>query len=119
MSAERRRAPRIRSTIPVALSEGTWDLKADTRDLSTAGVCCLLDRFVPPMTRIQLELELPTDGAVSRARCGGVVVRVDPVITAGQQSRYAVAIFFSDLAARDRAAIERYVRQRLAAAPPR
>lgn len=143
MSTERRRAPRAAERIPLAITGAEATIQAETKNLSASGAYVTLDRFLAPMTKVQLQLELPTTpnsiprrGATtsgekapcsgsSRAsetsrgttsiRCAGVVVRVDPIITQAEQGRYHIAVFFTDLSDRDRSAIARFVSQRLSA----
>ena len=113
MGSERRAAPRIEDRVQLAIVEDGAPLQAETKNLSTSGAYCLLDRFIAPMTKLQLEFQLPDESQRARVRCTGVVVRAEPVITEADRGRYHLAIFFTDLADRDRATIERYVRQRL------
>jgi hypothetical protein len=104
--------------VPLGISDGGDVLKTETVNLSEAGVYCTLERFLAPMTKLQLEYELPRPGSSKPARitCTGVVVRSEPVITAPDKARYHVAIYFTDLSERDRTSISRFVRQHLS--PP-
>lgn len=117
ITPERRRSPRLTAQLPVAISEAGMTVEAETNNLSASGAYCTLDRFLPPMSKLQLRLELPNGRSHTSIRCAGVVVRIEPVIAHAQQSRYHVAIFFTDLAERDRSAIARFVQQRLSATP--
>lgn len=119
-TSERRRTPRVSERVPLGITEGGTTLEAETVNLSAAGAYCTLDRFLAPMTKLQLDYELPDPaggGALSgrrvRIRCAGVVVRSAPVIVSPDKGRYHVAIFFTDLSERDRSALSRFVRQRL------
>jgi hypothetical protein len=62
-----------------------------------------------------LELELPRQPHPVRIHCTGVVVRVEPVVSSLERGRYHLGIYFTELAARDRGAISRFVRERLSA----
>ena len=112
---ERRRAPRVAECVPVALTDEGKAFHTESENLSATGVYCTLDRFIPPMTRLQVQFELPDGARRVRVRCEGVVVRVEPVVVDAERGRYHVAVFFSELADRDRAAIARFVSQRLSA----
>ena len=120
-TSERRRAPRVSERVPLAITEGGTPIQAETVNLSAAGAYCTLDRFLAPMTKLQLDYELPdpaggrgaAGGRRVRIRCAGVVVRSEPVIVSPDKGRYHVAIFFTDLSERDRLALSRFVRQRL------
>lgn len=116
MSQERRAAPRISERIRFAISEGTTLLQAETKNLSTSGVYCVIDKFIAPMTKLALEFELPHKPHAVKIKSTGVVVRTEPVVTANQQGQYLMAIFFSDLSSRDREAIAQFVRDRIASA---
>ena len=103
--------------MPVTLTDASVVVKAEMKDLSASGVYCALDQFIPPMTKLQLTFDLVQGAHRSTIRCAGVVVRIEPSITMTMRAQYDVAIFFTELAARHRAAITRFVRRRLAAHP--
>ncbi|PIQ84234.1 MAG: hypothetical protein COV75_03210 [Candidatus Omnitrophica bacterium CG11_big_fil_rev_8_21_14_0_20_63_9] len=117
MSKERRQHPRIAERISLAVHSESAVVQAETKNLSASGVYCVLDQFLPPMTKLQLDFELPHGSSRKRIRCAGVVVRVEPIIANSDRGRYHIAIFFSDLSDRDRSAVSQYVSQRLAASP--
>ena len=108
---ERRNAPRISAKLPVSLVQGKDVFAAQTRNLSASGVYCTLRRFVEPMTKLSMSLELPHRPKPLRLRCQGVVVRVEPPRATPRRSTYQIAIFFNDLVERDRSLIARYVQQ--------
>ncbi len=86
---------------------------ATTNNLSASGVYCTLDRFIAPMTKLDLTFELLGEQKPSRIRCSGVVVRAEPVVTNSGRGQYHLAIFFTGLSERDRGAITRFVERRL------
>ncbi len=114
---ERRRDPRVADTFPIVLGKTTGECAAHTKNLSASGVYCSVTQFIPPMTKLSLHFELPDRGRRLTIRCSGVVVRVDPAVLDTEHGRYHIAVFFTDLSARDRGAIGRFVQQRLSAAP--
>lgn len=116
MMRERRRVPRIAERVVLAITDAGTELTTESQNLSTAGVYCTLDRFLAPMSKVQMRFRLPRGSRSSRVRCAGVVVRIAPVIANPSRGRFNVAIFFTELSDRDRLAITRFVRQRLAAA---
>ena len=117
MRQERRRVPRIAERVPVAIHDAGTELHTETNNLSVSGVYCTLDRFIAPMTKLELHCELPDGDRHVRIRCSGVVVRVEPVVANAERGRYQVAIFFTDMAERDRSAISRFVQRRLSSTP--
>ena len=115
---ERRRAPRAAERVPLAITDAGGDLHADTKNISAAGAYCTLDRFIPPMSKLELRFELPGSSRRIRIRCTGVVVRVEPVVMDANTMRYNTALFFTEISKHERAAISRFVQQRLSATRP-
>lgn len=118
MSHERRRDPRASERVALTISDPGGVITAETKNLSASGAYCTLERFIAPMTKLQLQFELPDGPRQVTVRCDGVVVRIDPVVANPGRALYNVAIFFSDLGERERSAISRFVRGRLSAASP-
>ncbi|MBI3331126.1 MAG: PilZ domain-containing protein [Candidatus Omnitrophica bacterium] len=115
MKPERRQAPRVEERVWLALRGATTDLRAETKNLSTIGAYCVLDRFLAPMTKLRVEFELPDGARRVRIRGEGAVVRVEPIIDSAERGRYHVGIFFTEMSDENRAAISRFVVHRLAA----
>lgn len=101
--------------VAVAISDATTETAAQTKNLSAAGAYCTVERFIPPMTKVALRLEIPDGGRSRTIRCAGVVVRADPFIATTERGAYHLAVFFTDLSERDRTAIGRFVQRRLSA----
>ncbi|MBI4597970.1 MAG: PilZ domain-containing protein [Candidatus Omnitrophica bacterium] len=116
MKQERRGHPRIPEQVELSLQHDRAALQAETKNLSASGVYCMVDSFLPPMTKLQVDFALPHGASAARIRCTGVVVRVDPILSSLDRWRYSIGIFFSDLSDRDRSAIAHYVKQRLSQA---
>ena len=115
MSQDRRKAPRINEQVSIAISGDGQIVQAQTQNLSTTGAYCTMDQFIAPMTKLQLVFELPDVSRRVRVTCSGVVVRVEPVVADAQRGSYHLAIYFSEISERSRAAISKFVRQRLSA----
>ena len=107
--SERRGAPRVLHRVPLAIVGDGTVLQAETVNLSSSGAYCTVDQFLPPMTKLELEFELPDGSRHARVRCTGAVVRAEPVVATPERGRYNIAIFFTDLSERDRSAISRFV----------
>ena len=114
MTQEKRSAPRIAKQIRFAINDGTSIIQAETKNLSISGAYCLIDKFIAPMTKLEIRFELPHKPRPAKIRLTGVVVRVEPVVSANQMGKYNMAIFFSDLSGHDREAIAAFVREHLA-----
>ena len=110
---ERREAPRLNTRIPLRLGgELSGVLLTKTHNISSSGAYCTVNRFLPPMSKLQVRLELPTRPR-THMTCQGVVVRTEPPEMKPKRSTYRVAIFFNDLNVRDRLILMRFVQQRL------
>lgn len=122
---ERRRFPRAATHIPIRFIQAAANGEYETRtyDLSGSGVACEVSCFLPLMAKLQLTLLLPAanhDRIPKRIACEGAVVRVEPLPSAPEgQTRFRVAIFFTDIAPDDRQRIVRYVEHRLPTGQPR
>ena len=114
-SMDRRRAPRVDTRLPLSLGERTAELLTTTHNISASGAYCTVRKFLAPMTKLQVRMELPNDGHLVSIECRGVVVRVEPPEPAPRRATYRVAIFFSDLSERNRALISQFVQARLSA----
>ena len=112
--AERRSAPRLHMPVPLLLGEDETEISAVTKNLSASGAYCSLRRFLPPMTKVEVRLDI-SNGAPREICCRGVVVRVEPPRHIPRRTRYHVAIFFHDIATRDRLALARFVEHHLQA----
>ncbi len=112
---ERRVAPRITERVALSIHDAGTQITTESKNLSASGVYCTLDRFIAPMTKLALQFDLPAGARKTTVRCTGVVVRVEPTIANAEHGQFNVAIFFTELAPRQREAIGRFVRQRLSA----
>jgi len=108
--AERRRHPRVALDWPVTITLPDGDHEARLRDVSRAGVCFFLDRRIPEMTVLKLDLalpEVPGDAERMQVAGSGVVVRCQQL--SPHLDHYEVAVFLNDLTESDRARLESYV----------
>ena len=109
-TAERRRAPRLEQQIPFKISSGDLDIVTETKNLSSSGALCLVNKFISPMTKLKLHFLLPikrNNKVVNkRISCEGVVVRSQSAV---DHDSFQTAIFFSDIAPRDSQTIHEFV----------
>lgn len=115
---DRRSYPRVDECIPIRIIQQDEALVTESANLSASGVYCKIHRYIPPMTKLQLTLEVPPRGLPGGRRktvsCVGVVVRSEPSTQPGDDpSTYHIAIFFLDIATSDRQMIQEAVQQRL------
>ena len=108
--AERRRHLRLEHNVPVKISGGDVDIVTETKDLSCSGTFCRINKFIPPMTRLKLNLLLPVrkNGKIvdKRIKCEGVVVRTE---SDSDGEYFHAAIFFSDISSKDSQVISEFV----------
>ncbi|MCK6444875.1 MAG: PilZ domain-containing protein [Planctomycetes bacterium] len=105
---ERRRYPRaqIEGVVTLSLKDGTRSAKL--RDISRAGVSFYLDRPVPLMTLLELQLDLPGGSAPVVAR--GAVVRCERI--GPSVEHWEIAVFLHETREADRRAIDAFVAAR-------
>ncbi len=104
---ERRRWPRAHADWPIRLALADGEYEARVRDVSRAGVCFFIDREVPVMTRMRVDLELPVRDGLRFVTGSGVVVRCERI--SQRIDHYEVAVFFHDMAEPDADALAAYV----------
>jgi hypothetical protein len=105
--AERRRYPRAIAEWPITIILEDGAHEARVRDVSRAGVCFFLDRALPMMTRLRIELDLPVPDGIRRISGDGAVVRSERI--SKRVDHYEVAVFLHDMAEPDRETLEEYV----------
>lgn len=108
---ERRSAPRVRARLTVATAAEDQSFAMETLDISVSGAYCLVDRFVPLMTRVRLAIEIPLAGRDALiVKAQGIVVRIEPQERAiRDEPGYRLALFFSDVEEIGRQALEQFV----------
>lgn len=111
---ERRRAPRTDERISLAITGTDGVVQTETKNISASGAYCTINKFIAPMTKLEMQFDLPDGNKRTTIRCSGVVVRVEPVISSADRGLYNVAIFFNGLSEQNRQSISRFVQQRLA-----
>lgn len=115
---ERRGARRVDASLKVNISSPAVEeagASLETINISTSGAYFHSDRFLEPMTKLALQLELPMAGGedgvedVALVACEGLVVRTTPEqVTEGQET-YEIAVFFTHLEAGVSEILERHI----------
>jgi hypothetical protein len=112
---EKRRHPRVSESLTIrAVHDG--GVAFQTINLSAGGLFCTSPRFIAPMTRLSLMMEVPLpDDDPARIEGEAVVVRTEPEAPApAHQGGYRIALFFSRLADDDRRALQTFLASRQA-----
>ena len=120
--AERRKSPRIEKSLPLSLTDATFDLATETKNISARGVYCRVDHHIPYMSKIMVTLSLPVQekGRITHylIRSRATVVRSESqIINHGKKEIHFVALYFEHLKRSDSQKIEEYVRTHLATRP--
>lgn len=109
-SSERRRSPRVDSSIPLKISGGEFDIVTESKNLSASGAYCTVDQYLEPMTKLKIHLLLPlkkNDKVVAKKiTCSGVVVRTQ---AQSDGKTFDTAIYFNEIDEKNRKAIAEYV----------
>jgi hypothetical protein len=107
--AERRREPRANIDLPITIALPDGEHEARLRDVSKGGVCFYLDRRIPEMTMLRLELNLPTEAGELPQRVSGAGVVVRCLALSPQVDHYEIAVFLNDITESNRERLEEYV----------
>ncbi len=104
---ERRRHERAQGDWPIRLRLPDGEYEAKIRDVSRGGLCFFLDRPIEEMTLLEVAFELPRSGGQRLLRGQGAVVRCERI--SARLEHFEIAVFLTEMAEPDRAAIASYV----------
>ena len=96
-SIEKRAIRRFALQLPVTItghSGESTDTTAESRDVSSHGICFYCDTAMEPQSPIEFTLTLPSEITMSEPlslRCFGTVLRVEREQASAQPKRFAVA----------------------------
>jgi hypothetical protein len=102
---ERRKGQRVDANLKLSVNiprpDGSHEQASmEALNISSSGIYFKSDHFIEPMTKLNMELELPIamDAAdVRHAACEGIVVRVLPETQTDEIAHYEVAVFFTQI----------------------
>jgi hypothetical protein len=107
---ERRVHPRLAHKLPLNLAVNGYDFSTVSRNISSVGAYCHLDKYMPPFTKISVKLSLPNKDEAGKntiVECKGVVVRTEDEADGG----FNLAIFFNQMRSDQRKKIAQYISQ--------
>ena len=110
---EKRRHPRVSESLTIrAVHDG--GVAFQTINLSAGGLFCTSPRFIAPMTRLSLSMDVPrSHDDPARIEGEAVVVRTEPETPVpSHQGGYRIALFFSRLEDDDRRALQTFLTSR-------
>jgi c-di-GMP-binding flagellar brake protein YcgR len=94
-SPDKRRYPRIQTSIPMNLMADKRNVSAETLNLSINGVCCRVNRPIAMMTSLEVILMLPDEGSpddLMYVECNGIVVRNEE-----KENGHHISIYFNEI----------------------
>lgn len=111
---ERRRTPRLDNNIPLKIRSDDFDIVTETKNLSSSGAYCRINKYLEPMTKLKIVLLLPIRRhnrlTTKKISCEGIIVRTESV--PGEQY-FNVAIYFSDIPQKDVNCLNDYINSSL------
>lgn len=110
--SERRKYPRIQKRISLKVKADSFDLTAETHNISLSGIYCQVDKNIELMTKVGVMLLLPfthTNGKTitKQVHCKGVVVRAEEAKESN--GKFDIAVFFNDMKKTEENAIRQYM----------
>jgi hypothetical protein len=109
VTQERRKGQRVEANLKLEVTiprpdGGQEPVHMETLNISSSGIYFKSDHFIEPMTKLDMQLELPThrdaEGRADEfatASCEGIVVRVLPETEGPDVDHYEVAVFFTQI----------------------
>lgn len=118
---EKRKYPRLESTLSIAISNPQWDVITETKNISASGAYCALSKPLPIMTKLDITLLIPFENKsikkMKKINCRGVVVR-DEYDKDNVECPYCVGIYFSEIEKKDRKTLLSYIDSHLKTSEP-
>lgn len=109
-SRDQRAHQRVAKKLPlkVKIPIQSADVVIETMNLSCNGALCTCDRFIAPMTKVNITMLLPSHGkrAAKKVSCSGVVVRIKEDKETGL---FSIGLFFNDIKDKERHKIEDFI----------
>ena len=109
---EKRRYPRVKRNIPLKLENNDFDIVTETKNISCTGAYCLIDRYLPVLTKIKTRILLPSriKNKDQHIDCNGVVVRIEKNNN-NLENQYNIAIYFNEISKKNTLLINRFIKQ--------
>lgn len=116
---ERRESVRIPAKLAMEIKiSDAGATKVNSLNVSANGVYFSSPTFVPVLTKLDITLDLPIEGAdgvkSENVTCRGVVVRTDPEEESPEQKEYQIACYFTSIDDSDKETLESYILKKVA-----
>ena len=113
--SERRKSPRVAAELPIAVEGGPSEAAGKTLNISENGVYFEVPHAIEPLTKVRMELLVPSDASDEGVRLGfdGVVVRVEPEGETDHPGPFRVAVFFTHVPEDSMTALKAFIEKSL------
>ncbi len=112
-NSERRMDKRFDVELPLKIGGTDFKIATATRNISSSGIYCQVNRFVPVMTKLGLDITIPLienkRKIEKKFNCEAVVVRIKPEPSLKDGKAYQLGLFFVDIENKDRQIINHYL----------
>jgi hypothetical protein len=113
--AERRQAERVDAQlnlqVHLPLEDGPTSLQM--LNVSSAGVYFRSKRYIEPMTKLEMEFDVPVGDVQLPVRCEGIIARIIPELPDPSVEEFDVAVFFTTIDSESFENLEAYIAGRL------
>jgi hypothetical protein len=114
---ERRRYQRVCKNVAIKLKDKDVDFVTETKNISCIGAYCLIDSYLPILTKLAITLLIPRSKGAKTAKhitCEGTIVRIERSPDTLEHDKYNIAIYFNSISKGDMKLIDAYVKNHLA-----
>ncbi|MBU1087882.1 MAG: PilZ domain-containing protein [Candidatus Omnitrophica bacterium] len=112
-NSEKRTDKRFDVELPLKIGGTDFKFVTATKNISSSGIYCNADRFIPVMTKLWLNLTIPlienNRKIEKNLNCQAVVVRIQPESKIETVKVYQLGLFFVDIKDKDRQVINHYL----------
>jgi len=112
---ERRINQRFDAHLPIDINGAGFQMSVTTKNISCSGIYCQVNRFIPIMTKLELNIVVPLIENQKKVEknftCHAIVVRTEPESKREMTDYCNVGLFFTDLTEKDRNLLATYIKQ--------
>ncbi len=117
---DRRQARRVEASlnleVRIPLDDGSHETaRLETINISSSGVYFRSDKYLEPMTKLAMRLDVTVPGTDQESpdrapvSCEGIVVRIEPEFETAAADKYEVAVFFTQIEPEGMTNLERHI----------
>jgi len=114
---EKRKNPRLNKRLPFEIGCHYVVISTQTKNISSSGAYCYVDRALPIMSRVKIAMSVPVKKKSrilpKHITCEGVVLRYDPPQKDDNNNGWNTAVMFTRISKANKAVIAEYVKNQL------